>query len=118
VNYILLIHAEEEVWTAYDAAQQAATMSRHEQLEKELRAAGQYRGCGGLMPSRSATTLRLKEGERVVTDGPYAETREQFGGYYVVDVRDLDEALAIAARIPTTPNGAIEIRPVADLRLP
>jgi len=65
-----------------------------------------------------ATTLRYENGRRIVTDGPYAETKEQFGGYYVVDAKDLDDAIEIASRIPLTARASVEIRPVQDLRLP
>ena len=76
-------------------------------------AADQWRGCGGLAPTSDATTLRWKNGKAIVTDGPYAEAKEAFGGYYIVEVDDLDQAIAIAEKIPVTPNGGVEIRPIA-----
>ena len=112
MQYMLLIHAEEEVWTNHDEATQAGVMKDHEALDRDLRQAGQYIDCRGLTPTHAATTLRYKEGESFLTDGPYAETREQFGGYYLVDAKNLDDAIAIARRIPVTPNGAVEIRTV------
>ncbi len=114
--YMLMIHCEEPVWTRYDEAQQAENMRAHEELARDLEKADQYRGCGGLEPTGAATTLRARGGAVTVTDGPYAESREQFGGYYVVEVDDLDQAIAIARRIPLTPNAAVEIRPIADFR--
>ena len=119
MRYILLIHAEEEVWTNYDAETQAEQMKRHEELERDLRKAGKYVDCSGLATTNTATTVRFKEGETFITDGPYAEAREQFGGYYVVDAKDIDDAIAIAKRIPVTTNGGVEIRkievgPLAD----
>lgn len=112
MRYILLIHSDESVWTRYDEATQAGVMKQHEELERELRKAGKYHDCGGLATTDSATTLRYKDGESFITDGPYAEAREQFGGYYVVDAADLDDAIAIAKRIPVTPDGSVEIRAV------
>jgi hypothetical protein len=75
---------------------------------------GQLRGGGQLHPTSAATTVRIKNGKRVLTDGPFAETKEQLGGYHLVECKDLDEAISIAARIPTLPaGGAVEVRPLA-----
>ncbi len=114
--YILMIYANEADWTTKSEAEMAPIMSEHARLEQDLRKAGQYRGCGGLAPTASATTVRLEGDKPVVTDGPYAETREQFGGYYLIDVKNLDEALSVAARIPGVGNRAVEVRPVLDFR--
>ena len=114
--YILMIYANEADWTTKTEAQMAPVMRAHAQLEEDLRKAGKYRGCGGLAPTSAATTLRLSSGKPVITDGPYAETKEQFGGYYLVDAKDLDEALAFAARIPGVGDRAVEVRPVLDFR--
>ncbi len=118
MNYMLLIYADESGWTGKTETEMAPIMERHEQLERELRRAGAYRGCGGLAPTSAATTVRLENGRRLVSDGPYAETKEQFGGYYVIDAKSLDDAIDIAARIPFAARGGVEIRPVMDLRLP
>ena len=114
--YILMIYANEADWTTKSEAEMAPVMSAHAQLEQDLRKAGKYRGCGGLAPTAAATTVRLGAGKPVITDGPYAETKEQFGGYYLVEAKDLDEVLAYAARIPGVGNRAVEIRPVLDFR--
>ena len=111
--YMLLIYANEAEWTAFSGEQQAAVMRDHVALEDDLRCAGKYKGCGALQLTDSATTVRVRDGKTLVTDGPFAETKEQFGGYYLVDAADLDDALAIAARIPTARNGSIEVRPLA-----
>ena len=117
MHYILFIYADEAEWTNHSESQQAAVMREHEQLEQDLRNAGKYRGCGGLHPTATATTLRHRNpGQSFVTDGPYVETKEQLGGYYLVDAKDLDDALEIARRIPVTANGGIEIRPIAAFR--
>jgi len=113
--YMLLIYANEREWAGYSEAEQAAVMRGHDRLEADLRQVGKYRGCGALEPTGSATTVRVRGGKTMVTDGPFAETKEQFGGYYLVDAKDLDDAMAIAARIPTASNGSIEVRPVAIL---
>jgi len=114
--YLLMIYADETDWTTKSEAEMAPIMREHERLEQDLRKAGKYRGCGGLAPTSAATTVRLSAGKPIVTDGPYAETKEQFGGYYLVDATDLDEALSFANRIPGVGNRAVEIRPVLDFR--
>jgi hypothetical protein len=114
--YMLLIYADEAGWEARGEAEKAAVMRAHDELEQSLRKAGKYRGCAGLAPSAGARTLRRSGARRLVTDGPYAETKEQLGGYYLVDARDLEDALEIAGRIPAVVDASIEIRPVVDLR--
>jgi hypothetical protein len=111
-----MIYADEADWTTKSEAEMAPIMNAHEELEQALRRAGKYKGCGGLAPTTAATVLRISDGKAVITDGPYAETKEQFGGYYLVDAKDLDEALSFAARIPGFGNRAIEVRPVMDFR--
>ncbi len=115
MRYMLLIYANEAEWDAFSEAERAAVMHDHAQLEADLRAAGKYRTCNALEPTRTATTVRVRGGRTLVTDGPFAETKEQFGGYYLVEANHLDDALAIAARIPTARNGSIEVRPVWDV---
>jgi hypothetical protein len=111
--YLLMIHSDESVWTKFSEAEHAAQMAQHDALQRDLEKADQWRGCGGLAPTTEATTLRRKNGRALVTDGPYAEAREAFGGYYIVEVDSLDQAIAIAERIPTTANAGVEIRPIA-----
>ena len=85
------------------------------QLTQDLNAKGQYVAAGPLHPVSTATSVRVREGKRLVTDGPFAETHEQLGGFYIVDAKDLDEALAIAERIPPAKYGTIEIRPLMEI---
>ena len=85
------------------------------QLTQDLNAKGQYVAAGPLHSVSTATSVRMREGKRLVTDGPFAETREQLGGYYIVEARDLDEAMAIAERIPPAKYGTIEIRPMMEI---
>ena len=114
--YMLMIYANEADWTTKSEAEMAPMMAEHAQLEQDLRQVGKYRGCGGLAPSSAATTVHLGGGKPLITDGPYAESKEQFGGYYLIDAADIDEALAFAARIPGMGKRAVEVRPVLDLR--
>lgn len=85
------------------------------QLTHELSAAGKYLGASPLHSTSMATSVRMREGRKLVTDGPFAETREQLGGYYLIEADDLDEAIAIAARIPIAQWGTVEIRPIVEL---
>jgi hypothetical protein len=113
VKYLLLIYSEESVWTDEKRAQCIADSTR---LAHELSDKGQYLGASPLAPVASATSVRVRDGRRLVTDGPYAETREQLGGYYLIDANDLDEAIAIAGRIPAAKVGTVEVRPVVELQ--
>jgi hypothetical protein len=110
--YMLLIYANEGDWAGFSESEQAAVMRQHDRLEADLREAGKYRSCGALQPTSNATTVRVRGGKTFVTDGPFAESKEQFGGFYLVDARDLDDAMAIAARIPTASSGSVEVRPM------
>jgi hypothetical protein len=85
------------------------------ELARDLSTKGKYISAGPLHPTTTATSLRVRDGKRLVTDGPFAETREQLGGYYLVDAHDLDEAMKIAERIPVAKHGTIEIRPVLEI---
>jgi hypothetical protein len=85
------------------------------ELTHDLNAKGQYLGASPLQPVAAATSVRVREGKRLVTDGPFAETHEQLGGYFLVEAKDLNEAISIAARIPGARKGTIEVRPVMEL---
>jgi hypothetical protein len=85
------------------------------QLARDLHASGKYLAASPLHPTATATSVRVRDGKPLVTDGPFAETREQLGGYYVINARDLDEAITIAARIPVARVGTIEIRPIMEI---
>jgi hypothetical protein len=112
VKYMLLIYADERAW---DKASRERCYEESTQLAHQLKAAGQYLAADPLHSVSTATSVRVREGKRLVTDGPFAETREQLGGYFLVDARDLDEAISIAARIPASRLGTVEIRPVIEI---
>src|SRR5437899_888784 len=112
MKYMLLIYMDEQ---AMDQAERERCYKESTQLSHELKAKGQYLGASPLQPVSTATTVRVRDGKRLVTDGPFAETREQLGGYYLVEAKDLDSAIGIAGRIPGAKQGTVEIRPVIEL---
>ena len=112
MKYMLLVYLDEQAMT--DAEREHCYVESA-QLTQDLNAKGQYVSASPLHPVATATSVRVREGKRLVTDGPFAETREQLGGYYVVEAKDLDEAIQIAGRIPPARYGTIEIRPVMEI---
>jgi len=112
MQYMLLIYGEEQ---ALNAAQREKCYIESTELAHDLAANGQYLAASPLHPTSTATTVRVRDGKRLVTDGPFAETREQLGGYYLIDAENLDEAINIAARIPAGRWGTVEIRPVMEI---
>jgi hypothetical protein len=88
------------------------------QFSQSIQSSGNYQASGQLQPTTTATAVRIRDGKRLVTDGPFAETREQLGGFYLVDAKDLDEAIGIAARIPSARRGTIEVRPLVQAGAP
>jgi hypothetical protein len=115
MRYMLLIVGDESQYADWSEEDRAAQMKLWDDYTKALVDAGAMVSGEGLQTSTTATTLRVEDGERVLTDGPFAETKEQIGGFYVIDCRDLDEAIDWAARLPSSARGGItEIRPVMD----
>lgn len=114
MKYILLIYDDEKGWANLSDAQQQEAMGEYMQFTQQLQSAGQYVASSQLHPTSAATSVRARSGKRLVTDGPFAETREQLLGYYIIEVKDLDVAIAIAARIPGGPTGGVEIRPLVE----
>lgn len=113
MQYMLMCCIDEKAWTQLPDSEKHRIMQEYGTLIQSLVTNGQLRGGGQLRSTSSATTVRMKGGKLALTDGPFAETKEQLGGYHLVECRDLDEALSIAARIPTLPaGGAIEVRPL------
>ena len=112
MQYLLLIYADEQVWTE---SERAKCYAESTDLAHELAAKGQYMGALPLQPVSTATSVQVREGRRIVKDGPFAETREQLGGFFLIDAKDLDEAIAVAGRIPGARKGTVEIRPAVEL---
>ena len=112
MKYMLLVYLDEN---ALSETERQACYRDSAQLAQDLHANGHHLDASPLYPTSMATSVRVRNGKRLVTDGPFAETREQLGGYYLVDAKDLDEAISIAARVPIAPVGTIEIRPVMEI---
>jgi hypothetical protein len=112
VQYLALIYADETAWDGLDADARASAYERYRALAEEARAAGAMVGGNELASVRDATTVRIREGRTLVVDGPYAETREALGGYFLFECDTIDEAVDWAARIPAADHGAVEVRPV------
>ena len=118
MKYMLLIYEDEKAWANFSEADQKAMFGEYMQFTQSIRGSGHYQSGAPLQPTSAATSVRVRDGKRSVTDGPFAETREQLGGYYLVDAKDLDEAIGIAARIPGARTGAIEVRPIMPTPAP
>ena len=112
MKYLLLIYMEEQ---ALNETERQHCYVESTQLAHDLEANGQYLGANPLHPTSTATSVRVRDGKRLVTDGPFAETREHLGGYFLVEAKDLDGAIGIASRIPGARVGTVEIRPVIEI---
>jgi len=113
MKYMLLIYMAED---AMNATEREQCYAESTQLCHDLAAKGKFITASPLQPVATATSIRIREGKRLVTDGPFAETREQLGGFYMIDANDLDEAMAIAARVPPAKKGTVEIRPIIEMQ--
>src|SRR5262245_47386355 len=111
MKYMLLIYSDEQAWSDTEREHCYAESA---QLAHQLKANGQYLAANPLQLVTTATSVRVRNGKPLVTDGPFAETREQLGGYFLIDAKNLDEAINIAARIPGARKGTVEIRPVME----
>jgi hypothetical protein len=114
MKYMLLIYHEELAWNRHSEAERQQIYGEYRQLIQELQSSRQYLGGDQLQPTTTASTVRVRDGKQIVTDGPFAETREQVGGFFIIDAKDLDEATNIAGRIPSARMGAVEVRPVVE----
>ena len=112
MRYMLLIYADEQAWT--DAERQEC-YGESTELAHDLQAKGKFLATAPLQSVATATSVRVRDGQRNITDGPFAETREQLGGFFMIDAKDLDEAISIAGRIPGARKGTVEIRPLVEL---
>lgn len=112
MKYLLLIYEDEIRFTKQSKTELEQMMGEYGQFTKSIIDGGQFQAGAQLQPVASATSVRVRDGKRLLTDGPFAETREQLGGYYLIDAKDLDEAIGIAERIPSARFGTIEVRPL------
>jgi hypothetical protein len=112
MQYLLMIYANEAEYAKIDPATLQKVFEEYGAFTQGIVKSGNFKAGDRLQPTTTATTVRIRDGKTLTTDGPFAETREQLGGYYLVDAKDLDEALAIAARIPGARFGSIEVRPI------
>ncbi len=115
MRYILLIYSREADWTGLPDKEKGEIIQQYASFTDSIRKSGHYIAGDGLEPTTTAATVRLRNGKPVSTDGPFAETREQLGGYYVIKAKDLVEAKAVAARVPGARMGAIEVRPIMEM---
>ncbi|HEY6367057.1 MAG TPA: YciI family protein [Candidatus Binatia bacterium] len=112
MKYMLLIYLDEH---ALSETERQECYVESTQLAQQIHSSGHYLAANPLQPTSMATSVRVRNGKRLVTDGPFAETREQLGGYFLIEASNLDEAIGIAARIPNARKGTIEVRPVIDI---
>ena len=113
MKYMLLIYLEERGWDSLTEAERQQIYSEYRKFSEEIQTGGQFLSGSELAPTSAATSVRVRDGKHLATDGPFAETREQLGGYYLVEAKDLDEAIGLAARIPSAKVGTVEVRPLA-----
>jgi hypothetical protein len=116
MKYMLLIYDDEKTWAKFSETERQHYMGEYRQFTQQIQSGGQYVAGSQLRPTSAATSVQLRNGKRLVIDGPYVETREQLGGYYLIEAKDLDEAIAIAARIPSARTGTVEVRPLVESR--
>ena len=120
MHYIILIYGDEKSFAmmANDPKAQEQMYAAYTRYGGDMQAAGVLRGGAELKPTHSATTVRVRDGKTVTTDGPFAETKEQLAGFYMIEARDLNEAITLAAKIPPARTGSIEVRPARELEVP
>jgi hypothetical protein len=118
MQYLLLIYHSETDWNRMTEADRNAMYKEYGEFTEDIVRKGQFKSGNELQPVSTATTVRVRDKKRLVTDGPFAETKEQLGGFYLVEAKDLDEAVAIAARIPSARVGSVEVRPIIPTKMP
>ena len=112
MQYLLMIYSNESQWEKQAPADRDAMLKEYMEFTKSITQSGHYKGGNELNVTATATTVRVRDKKQLVTDGPFAETKEQLGGYYLIEAKDLDDAIAVAARIPSARVGSIEVRPI------
>ena len=118
MRYALLIYASEQEWANQTEEQSQAAYQEYMAFTKDIIDRGLMKGGEALQPTSTATSVRVRNGDTLTTDGPFAETKDQLGGFYLVDCKDLDEAVEVAAGIPDARRGTIEVRPVMEVDMP
>jgi hypothetical protein len=114
MRYLCLIYEDESKWGTMPKAEADALMGEYFSFTEGIKKSGHHLGGEALQPTQTATTVRVRQGKVSSTDGPFAETKEQLGGYYLIDARDLNDAIQIASRIPSARTGSIEVRPIME----
>lgn len=114
MRYLCLIYDDEKVWEALSQSEMEAHIGEYFAFTESIKQSGHYLAGEALQPVRTATTVRVRNGKVSATDGPFAETKEQLGGYYLIEARDLNDAIQVASRIPSARIGSIEIRPIME----
>ncbi len=115
MKYMLLIHDDEQAWGKLSESERQLIFGEYGQFTQQIKSSGHYLAGAQLQPTSTATSVRVRNGKRLLTDGPFAETREQLGGYFLIDAKNLDDAISIAGRIPAARVGTVEIRPVMEI---
>ncbi len=118
MNYLCLIYDDESTWATMSQADAEAMMGEYFAFTDGIRKSGQYIAGEALQPVQTATTVRVRNGKMSTTDGPFAETKEQLGGYYLIEAKDLNDAIQVASRIPSARSGSVEVRPIQVFEQP
>jgi len=118
MKYLCLIYSDETVWPKMPKAEADKWLTEYFAFGDSVKQSGHYIGSNALQPSDTATTVRVRNGKLSTTDGPFVETKEQLGGYYLIEAKDLNDAIQVAARIPGARHGAVEVRPVREYQRP
>jgi hypothetical protein len=115
MRYLCLIYDDEKKWSALSRSEQEAGMAEYGAFSAAIQKSGHYIGGERLQPVQTATSVRVRNGKQSTTDGPYAETKEQLGGFYMINAKDLNDAIQVAARIPSAKWGTVEVRPIWEI---
>src|ERR1700676_584642 len=115
MKYLCLIYSDESMWQKISKADGEKMMAEYMEFGDSIKRSGHYIGGNRLQPTNTATSIRIRNGKTSTTDGPFAETKEQLGGYFLVEARDLNDAIQVASRIPGARVGSIEVRPIAEM---
>jgi hypothetical protein len=118
MKYMLLIYDVEKEWDGLTEAERQKIYAEYRELQEDLSSKGKFLAGSQLQPTTTATAIRVRNGKQIVTDGPFAETREQLGGYILIEAKDLDEANSIAGRIPSARMGTVDVRPLVESAAP